>query len=477
VNQSPRPALATLGFVALLLAVAAFQPAVAAGRFGPQAHRTTSPIQHVVVIVMENRTVDDLFAGFYGQWPGLDIANPNGNPTLRQISLSTAWDPLHDHKTAFTTEFAGGKQNGWTSESFGCPGSGCDPNPTVLAYVNPTEVALYRSMAQNFAIADEVFQPNEGPSFPAHQYLIAGESGGLHELHGKLAEAENPVGGRKQTQDGDAGDSEPYGTIGGCDKPTAKEQYIDMTSSYPGIEARAMKYQPCENYPTIFDLLDKSLPGSRASHWTYVMPAVNSIWSAPIGVKHLYDAYVRGARNVTVDADGQQFVANVRKGTLPAVSYVIPCFSESDHADSLSTTGPHWVSWVANAVGESGFWNSTAVVVVWDDWGGWYDHVQTGHPLENPWGNPDSPYEWGFRVPMIVMSPYVKQRGFIDHTKRSYSSILDFIESTYGLPSLGADDAYLNDNLSGMFNFSQKPLPWVPLNTGSFKPPKRCPKL
>jgi phospholipase C len=100
-----------------------------------------------------------------------------------------------------------------------------------------------------------------------------------------------------------------------------------------------------------------------------------------------------------------------------------------------------------NAVGNSSYWANTAIIITWDDWGGWYDHVSP--PIINS-------YEYGFRVPMIVVSPYARP-AYISHVPHDFGSIVKFVESTFGLQSLGYADAPADD-LSDCFDFSQAPL-------------------
>jgi len=130
------------------------------------------------------------------------------------------------------------------------------------------------------------------------------------------------------------------------------------------------------------------------------------------------------------------------------VSWVIPTGQESDHADINDGSGPSWVSSIVNAVGAGSYWNDTAIFVTWDDWGGWYDHVPPSAIINS--------YEYGFRVPLIVVSAYAKP-AYVSHVNHDFGSILKFIEVTYDLPSLGYADS-LADNLYDCFNFTQKPL-------------------
>ena len=232
-----------------------------------------TPIEHVVVIVMENRTVDNLFAGYYGAWPGLNLANPNGTPTLRRIEFETRWDPNHGHGAptsaatptptphgGFVAEYDNGAQDGWNNETFACPGGGCDPNPTALAYLDTNEVTEYQEMALLYGIADNVYQSNEGPSFPGHQYLIAGQSGDVlpGAQHLPYAESENarapaaptptPTGTLLPNQ---YWDDEPNASSGGCDPPSSVDRWIGMNSPYPGIEDQ--QFYPCQDYNTVLD--------------------------------------------------------------------------------------------------------------------------------------------------------------------------------------------------------------------------------
>jgi phospholipase C len=140
---------------------------------------------------------------------------------------------------------------------------------------------------------------------------------------------------------------------------------------------------------------------------------------------------------------------DITLGQLPAVSWVVPTGSNSDHANNNSTAGPSWVGDLANAIGTSKYWNNTVIFVTWDDWGGWYDHV-TPHIYNS--------YELGFRVPLIVISPYAKA-GYVSHVPHEFASILKFTEAQFALGSLGYTDARADD-LSDCFNFAQSPLPY-----------------
>lgn len=137
------------------------------------------------------------------------------------------------------------------------------------------------------------------------------------------------------------------------------------------------------------------------------------------------------------------------------MSWVIPTGQASDHPGNNNGTGPSWVASIVNAIGGGSYWSNTAVIITWDDWGGWYDHVPPPKVIEDrtSWG---SGYVYGFRVPLIIVSSYAKA-GYVSHVTDDFGSILKFIEQIFSLPSLGYADAAADD-LSDCFNFSQTPL-------------------
>jgi phospholipase C len=139
---------------------------------------------------------------------------------------------------------------------------------------------------------------------------------------------------------------------------------------------------------------------------------------------------------------------------LSNVTWITPTAQASDHPMITDGSGPDWVASVVNAVGESQFWDNTAIFVVWDDWGGWYDHVTPPNY---------SSYDLGFRVPMLVISPYANN-GYVSHVQHEFGSILKFSEEQLGLPSMGTTDERADD-LSDCFNFDQSPTPFVAIPT------------
>ena len=149
--------------------------------------------------------------------------------------------------------------------------------------------------------------------------------------------------------------------------------------------------------------------------------------------------------------------SDIAGNTLPAVSWVIPSDDASDHPNQpcKCDTGPDWVASIVNAVGESKYWNSSVIVIVWDDWGGFYDHV------------PPRQYKGvegglGFRVPMLILSPYAiagsgSQGGYVSHTEYEFGSILKYVEENWGSSNLGTTDARAKNSIADVLNYSQSP--------------------
>jgi len=143
---------------------------------------------------------------------------------------------------------------------------------------------------------------------------------------------------------------------------------------------------------------------------------------------------------------------DVAAGRLPSVSWVVPSAINSDHAGGTGDTGPQWVASIVNAIGSSKYWKSTIVVVTWDEWGGWYDHVPPPQIADPHTGLKEG---LGFRIPLIVISPYAKQH-YVSHVPYEIASTLKLVEELFALPSLGGADRRAGD-LSDMLDFNQPP--------------------
>ncbi|MGB6714624.1 MAG: alkaline phosphatase family protein [Candidatus Cybelea sp.] len=280
-----------------------------------------------------------------------------------------------------------------------------------------------------------------------------------------------------------------------------------MYSPYPTPSPTPLSIvaSPCVEYSTILDLMASAAPTSSPDYqWQYIAKDTTSIWSAPMAVSHLYAAYssdpnpAKTGQPFAVDPDAENFVLTITRSLDPTpnpsrpiaeLTFITPCLGESDHPNTAAPgkhsfdDGPDWLAYVLNAIGSSLIWSNTAVIVTWDDWGGFYDNYRgpSGvawpyHPSGNPYsppppghgGNTSDPNEWGFRVPLIMISPYVKSNGYISSTFVSQGAILNFIETVFDLPThaLKGDDATNGSNdLTDMLNLSGTPLNWTILPT------------
>jgi phospholipase C len=421
-----------------------------------------------VVIFQENRSPDNLFHDQTLINRGADIALQGTNSTgatipLQPTSLTQNYDLSHRHD-AFLAQYDNGKMDGADLVNIFCPpgsvncpcsqyamqnGIACPlPNPQFY-YIDPAEVQPYFTLAETYTFGDNTFQNNQGPSFPAHQYIISGTSTmGTNAPGGNanLFIAEN-------TPNGIAGRN----TSGCAVAATTLVSLIDITNPDPTTNETQSAY-PCAEHPTLIDVLD-----TNKISWKYYAPSPVSIWTGPNAIQHLCGPNVAPPNatsctsadwtNNVIQPNNAQILTDISSGNLAAVSWVIPTGQASDHNIATDGSGPSWVASIVNAIGNSQYWQDTAIIITWDDWGGWYDHVAPQLVLNNS-------YEQGFRVPLIVVSPYAKA-AYISKVHHDFGSILKFIETTFSLPAIDPNGTYADshaDNLSDCFDFTQTPL-------------------
>lgn len=386
----------------------------------PHAGAVTK-IHHVVIIFQENRSVDNLFNGLTGADTVRSGKNSDGQRVqLRAVPLTAPYDIGHGHG-AFVVERADGKLDGFNNVGSQCQrGKKCLPrNVRAYAYVPRTEVQPYFELASSYAFADRMFQTNEGPSFPAHQYILSGTS--TISNGSSWRAAGNP--------------STPLGEFtGGCDSPAGS--FVSLIDPF-GNENRAA--YPCFDRLALPDLLDR-----KSLSWRYYVAHVApGLWNGPDAIAH-----IRRSKEYAehVVAPPSTVLTDIALGELANVVWVTPTAEASDHAGVTNGSGPSWVASVVNAIGASAYWSDTAIFVTWDDWGGWYEHVAP--PQYNS-------YELGFRVPLIVISPYAKPH-YVSHRRHEFGSILKFVEENFGLGSMHTTDVRADD-LSDCFDFSRPP--------------------
>lgn len=401
-------------------------------------------IQHIVIIVQENRTPDNLFQDPVLVGRGADIRSVGVNSKgmavpLTPVGLASKYDLSHAHG-AFLEMYHEGNMDGADKIPVICASRApdCPPPNAQFRYVRQSDVRPYFDMAEQYTFGDRTFQTNQGPSFPAHQFLLSGTSSPTE--NSKFFAAENPL------------------TWAGCAAPLGS---LVALVNFQGKERAAM--YPCFEHRTLTDELD-----AHQISWRYYAPTPGSIWTAPNAIRHMCQPQEENGKLECTGATWNKVVipqtgvlTDIKSGNLAAVSWVVPTGLASDHAGFNASQGPSWVASVVNEIGSSQYWKNTAIIITWDDWGGWYDHVPPPEVRKDcqDWG---CGYIYGFRVPLIVISPYVKP-SYISHVNHDFGSILKFIEKNFELASLHYADE-LADDLSDCFDFRQAPLPFQPIH-------------
>jgi phospholipase C len=402
-------------------------------------------ISHIVVMVQENRSLDNLFATF----PGADGATqgkmktPSGDiyVQLKKVPLVEKCDFGHRWQ-GFIKDYDKGKMDGFGTEGGGKCGGKVGTLP--YQYVDPNDIQPYWFIAQNYVLGDEMFQTQGSGSFSSHQDLIRG--GTTFDM----AQTESLV---------DYPSKQPWG----CDAKTGTvTSYLLWDGSKIFDEYHKGPF-PCTNafpgYPTYTYLTLRDLLDPQGVTWKYYSPPVAGGGSG--GLWNAFDmiASVRYGPewNNNVKRNPDAIFTDIDNGTLPQVSWLIPDNVNSDHPGSARDLGPEWVASVVNAIGQSQYWDSCAVIVVWDDWGGFYDHKPP--PFFDHWGG------LGFRVPLLIVSPYARmtspsQPGYISHTQYEFGSVLKFIENVFNLGRLGTTDTRSN-SIGDAFDFTQSPRAFV----------------
>ena len=381
--------------------------------------------QHVVIVVQENRTPDNLFGSNPNFTPGVDIATSGQGLqgqtiTFTPAPLANCYDLPHSH-TAYLKDYAGGQNNGWDANK---PhyGAGCVPGAhPAYSYVDNSKgkVQPYFDLATQYGFANRMFQTNQGASFPAHQFIVSGTSS-ITDTSLIFAAENQHANGLKE----------------GCNAPPgAYVTTIDSNGNYGTT-------YPCFPRASLIDELQ-----AAGLSWRYYAPGGQIQWNGPAALQSYYQSpyLINNPKKVLSD------ISNCK---LPNVSWVMPTGQNSDHP-ATQGGGPAWVAGIVNAIGTSscGYWNNTAILITWDDWGGWYDHVL---PPQNLTGWCVT-FCYGYRLPLIVVSAYTP--AMVDNNQHDFGSILRFTEANFGLGLIGPGtyaDSYADD-LSAFFGGPQRP--------------------
>ncbi|MEO9097223.1 MAG: alkaline phosphatase family protein [Candidatus Baltobacteraceae bacterium] len=386
-----------------------------------------------MIVVQENRSFDNLFGGPQG-FPGAETAAFGRTSTGQILPLTPAdlrvpIDIQHDFNQAVTDiDYPkGSAMDGFDLEQCDTPNRSC-VTPAYSSGLQYTYVPYdiskpYWNLAQSYALADHFFASDLDASFEGHEFLI---SGWAEQTYG-LPAAANPTWGC---------DAQP--------NPGAVVRVLDP-STMPGTPTNTTHF-PCfgtrygwpDNDPTIGDELD-----AKRLSWRYYAPPytdpitqpnqIGYIWSAYSAVDHIYNG-PDWARSVACCSPETKFLSDVVSGNLANVTWIAPDLTNSDHDGCVGSGcgwGPSWVTSIVDAIGTNPtYWKSTAIFVLWDDWGGFYDHVPP--PLLDYDG-------LGIRVPLIAISAYTPP-GVVDKTPYEFGSVLKYVESTFGLAPLRASD-------------------------------------
>ena len=364
-------------------------------------HASSSKIQHIVIIVQENRSFNNLFYGFRGATTVKYGYNKSGDKiALQPIGLETTWDIVHDYYDFLqscngTGSYPGTdcQMNGFDGEQWGCGGSCPNANPP-YSYVPHAETKPYFFMGKHYVLADQMYASNvDASSFISHQYIVAGQASSAVNYP-----------------------SSSWGCEGGSGDRIAT---LNQERQY------GSDIQMCFNNNTLGAEMD-----TAGLSWAYYASSVSGdggIWSAYQNIAPIYNG---PDWSKDVISPQTTFFSDVSNGNLRSLSWITPTCENSDHAGCGAKTGPTWVASLVNAIGESQYWNNTAIFIFWDDYGGWYD--------------PEPPamldYDGlGMRIPMLIVSAYAK-KGHVSHTHYEHGSILKFVEETFGLPPMAASD-------------------------------------
>jgi phospholipase C len=421
-SGSRTAALTAISLATLLVFACGGEPAKPAP--APSAESDLSKIKHVVIIMQENRSFDS----YFGTYPGADgIPIQNGVPTVcvPDPQTSACVKPFHDPKDLnrggphgerdARNDANGGRMDGFIRQERQGRSAACaDPNdpsciqsglePDVMGYHDAREIPNYWRYADEFVLQDRMFEPNASWSLPAHLFTVSGWSA---------------LCGQKD---------EPMSCTSALQAPDPPPDFLLSTRRRLDGSVRRPDYA----WTDITYLLHKA----RVSWAYYVAEGTEPDCEddAAVCVPKPQHAGTPGIWNPlpwfdTVREDGElgniqkldRFYEAARNGTLPAVSWVTPNGLTSEHPPALVSVGQAYVTGLINAVMQGPDWDSTAIFLTWDDWGGFYDHVVPPTVDENG---------YGLRVPGLVVSPYAR-RGYIDHQTLSFDAYLKFIEDVF----------------------------------------------
>jgi phospholipase C len=392
---------------------------------GDPASGGSSKIKHVVIVVQENRSFNNLFMGY----PGATTQNYGYISTgkkvmLKPILLESDFLPGYGVKDFFlqcngTGSIPGTdcQMNGFDQVPTQCGGGHCPLKYPPYSYVKRSEIKPYWDMANQYVLADQMYASNiDESSFISHQYIIAAQAMQAYNW--------------------------PSSTEWGCEAPYGTSiPILGPQRQYPiGREG------VCFNDVTLGQEADEA-GVTWASYSAPIGTGENSDGGVWQGYQANNDVYYGKDWKNDIIQNPARFLTDVSKGKLRQITWITPTNANSDHPENQSNTGPMWVASVVNSIGKSQFWDSTAIFIFWDDPSGFFD------PEPPPYVDYDG---LGFRLPLLIISPYAKQ-DYVSHVQFEHGSILKFTEDIFGLARLSASDTRATSPASDCFDFNQPP--------------------
>ncbi len=382
------------------------QSTIKTARSAPVAISGSEKIEHVVWIIQENHSFDNYFGTFPGadglppftclpKMPGAqDCVKPFHMPPGQPlIDLEHSWETAH-------AAYNNGTMNGfvWVEGS-----------PYTMGYYDQRDIPNYWSYARRYTLCDRFFSSEMTGSSPNHVFTVAAQSGEINNI-ASLKQLES------ETDDDDG------------------FSFASIVRRFRGAGI-TWKYYVETQPPTAA----AAAVNATLSHLAYPDPKEFTLWNPLPGFKGIRENPADMARLVPL----QQYFTDLKSGTLPQVSWIIPDFQDSEHPPEPLDQGMWYVTQSINALMQSRYWKNTVIFLTWDDYGGFYDHI--------PPPEVDA-YGYGPRVPMIVISPYAKQH-YVSHDTYDFTSVLKFIEQRWGLKHLTGRDDRAN-NMADVFDFS-----------------------
>ena len=422
-------------------------------------------VRHIVVIMQENRSFDS----YFGTFPGADgIPMANGKPTVcaPDPATKTCIAPFVDHHDtnaggphgagAARIDIANGKMNGFVRASFaaqrGCRNAfapGCTEDqhrpgkPEVMGYHTGSDLPNYWSYARHFVLQDHMFEPTASWSLPEHLFQVSLWSARC----AKHDDAQSCTNNSDSPQ-----------------APPTRDRFGRLTSHAPIYAWTDLTYLLHKHKVSWgYYVVPGSEPDCENNDETTCTRVAQNASTPGIWNPLPYFDTVRDDHQLGNIQPVSRFYTAAENGTLPAVSWVVPSGAVSEHPPDQIHRGVAYVTGLVNAIMGSKNWDSTAIFLAWDDWGGLYDHVKPPRVDKNG---------YGFRVPAMVISPYAR-RGYVDHQILSFDAYAKFIEDDFlnsqrldprtdgradPRPTVREDVPILGD-LASDFDFSQSPRP------------------